>query len=225
MQQPQMIEQGVFDIPLLLTPALEPQRTQLRAVLVEAQRRLKKFASAHGWLEHMLAPFAIQARVFEVKAQFDHDLLELAGMDTSIELPKTYCAALEQQVLVSVSPELYAELYPEGDEPHAFEKLLAHEMAHRLHIRILNGDEERMGPIWFYEGFALYAADQFEGFLPVLSAAQLWETVQTEERIDYRRYAAAFRYFSQQAPLQQLVEKAGDAGFHDWLRNIPGTGI
>lgn len=220
MQQPQMIEQGVFDVPLLLTPALESQRTQLRAMLVEAQRRLRTFASAHGWLEHMLAPFAIQARVFDIKAQFDHDLLELAGMDTSIELPKTYCAALEEQVLVSVSPGLYAALYPEGDEPHAFEKLLAHEMAHRLHIRILNGDEERMGPIWFYEGFALYAANQFEGFLPVLSTAELWETVQTEERIDYRRYAAAFRYFAEQVPVQRLVEKAGEAGFHDWLREI-----
>ena len=168
----------------------------------------------------MLAPFAKQARFFAVKEQFDHDLLELAGMDTSIELPKTYCAALEQQVLVSVSPELYTQLYPEGDEPHAFEKLLTHEMAHRLHIRILNGDEERMGPIWFYEGFALYAAGQFEDHMPVLSKGEIWETVQTEQRIDYRLYAAVFRYFSELVPVQQLIEQAGNAGFQNWLQQI-----
>ena len=33
----------------------------------------------------------------------------------------------------------------DGDEENAFEKLLAHEMAHRLHIRILNGNENAMG--------------------------------------------------------------------------------
>ncbi len=54
----------------------------------------------------------------------------------------------------------YAEIYPEGIEDKSFEKLLTHEMAHRLHIRILDGNEEAMGPIWFFEGFAIYIADQ-----------------------------------------------------------------
>ena len=223
MSQPQSLELGVFDIPLSLSSSLEPHRAQLQARLAGAQSRLKKFAQAHQWLEHVLTPFALQARIFADKQHFDHDLLELACMYTTIELPKTYCAALVQQVLVSVSPELYAELYPEGDESDAFEKLLTHEMAHRLHIRILNGDEEKMGPIWFYEGFALYAADQFAACLPALNAAEIWETVQTEERIDYRRYAAVFCYFLELAPLGQLIEHAGHPEFAGWLQQISSS--
>jgi hypothetical protein len=136
-----------------------------------------------------------------------------------MELPETYCAALEQGILMSVSPELYQRLYPEGDEGQAFEKLLTHEMAHRLHIRILDGNEEAMGPVWFFEGFALYAAAQFEQSLPALSAAGIWEIVGAEERGDYRRYAAVFRSFLGKASLQQLVGMAGKAEFVDWLRD------
>jgi hypothetical protein len=62
---------------------------------------------------------------------------------------------------MAVSPELYAENYPEGIEEDSYEKLLAHKIAHGLHIRILNGDEGRMGPTWFFEGFAIYAVEQF----------------------------------------------------------------
>ena len=179
-----------------------------------------RFAQSYGWLDHMLTPFAIRAQMYAVKEQFDHDLLALVGMDTNTQLPATYCAALEEQVLMSVSPELYIELYPEGNEADAFEKLLTHEMAHRLHVRILNGDEERMGPVWFYEGFALYAANQFETFLPVLNKEEIWEVVQAEERMDYRQYASVFRYFLNFVPLEQLVERAGSAEFPGWLRQI-----
>jgi hypothetical protein len=40
-----------------------------------------------------------------------------------------------------------------------FEKLLTHEMAHRLHIRILDGSEEAMGPVWFYGALIDNSAD------------------------------------------------------------------
>ena len=222
MLQPHMIETGVFDIPLMLAPSLEGQRAFLQTMLLGAQRRLRRFAQSYGWLDHMLTPFAIRAQMYLLKERFDHDLLALVGMDTNTQLPSTYCAALEEQVLMSVSPELYAELYPEGNEVDAFEKLLTHEMAHRLHIRILNGDEERMGPIWFYEGFALYAANQFEAFLPVLNKDEIWEVVRTEERIDYRRYASVFRYLLNFVSLEQLVDRGGIAEFLCWLQQNTG---
>ena len=80
--------------------------------------------------------------VFDDKALFDKALLTLSGADTSMQLPPTYFAALERRVLIVMSPGYCARVYPEGNEPGSYPKLLAHEMAHRLHIRILGGNEE-----------------------------------------------------------------------------------
>lgn len=218
--QPGPIEYGVYDIPIQLATALEPQRALLYSTLLAAQRRLANLALRHGWQACVKEPFAKQFRVYADKAAFDHDLLEICGLETTLEIPKTYCAALEQGVLMSVSPELYRRLYPEGDEENAFEKLLTHEMAHRLHIRLLDGNEEAMGPVWFYEGFALYAAGQLEQAAPHLETSEIWAVVSAEERMDYRRYVTAFRYFLDKAAIHQLIEMAGKAEFVDWLKQL-----
>lgn len=217
---PSQIEDGVFDLPIQLAEALEPQRAQLRGFVLAAQVRLREFASQHGWERHVSEPFATSVHIHAEKAAFDRDLLTLVGMDPATELPKTYCAALEQGVLMSVSPDLYRSLYPEGDEEDAFEKLLTHEMAHRLHIRILNGDEEVMGPVWFYEGFALHAAGQLKQVAPKLTSDEIWEIISNEERGDYRQYVSVFQHFLKKASLQQLVEMAGKQDFVEWLEHI-----
>lgn len=218
--QPNLIEYGVYDIPIHLAASLEPQRASLHSTMLAAQRRLRDFALKHNWKAHINEPFANRFHVYADKVSFDHDLLEICGLATTLELPPTYCAALEQGVLMSVSPELYRTLYPAGDEAGAFEKLLTHEMAHRLHIRILGGDEEAMGAVWFYEGFALYAAGQFEKTAPHLTTSEIWEVVSAPERGDYRRYATVFQHFWGKASIQQLIEMAGKADFVNWLKEI-----
>jgi hypothetical protein len=214
------LEDGIFDMPLQLDAALEPQRGQLRGLLLSAQKRLRDFAQTHGWGGHVRAPFADSAHIHATKAAFDLDLLTLCGLDPAMELPSTYCAALEQGVLLSVSPDLYRALYPEGDEADAFEKLLTHEMAHRLHIRILGGDEEAMGPVWFYEGFALHAADQLRQAAPRLDEGEIWAIVRAEERVDYRQYVSVFDHFLKKATIQQLVSMAGRPDFIEWLEKL-----
>lgn len=219
-ERPKLIEDSIYDIPLRLEASLEPQRRGLQRTLVAAQRRLREFALKHDWHRQVQEPYAVQAHIFDTKIKFDHVLLEVSGMDTNIELPKTYCAALEKDILVCVSPELYREVYPEGIEDDSFEKLITHELAHRLHIRILRGDEEAMGPVWFYEGFALYAADQFAQTMPVLSEDEIWEVVSTQERGDYRQYATVFHHFLSKASIHQLVENAGRQDFTKWLKLV-----
>jgi hypothetical protein len=214
------IEDSVFEIPLQLAEALETQRASLQHTLLASQIRLRTFARAHNWQAYTQEPFAHLCRVHADKASFDHDLLSTCGLDPNIELPSTYCAALEQGVLMSVSPQLYRTLYPEGDEEDAFEKLLTHEMAHRLHIRILHGNEDGMGDVWFYEGFALYAASQFDKTAPGLDLAEIWQIVNDHERGSYRSYAAVFQYFVKKVPIQQLVEHAAEDGFLDWLERM-----
>lgn len=216
------ISPGIYPIPILLSESLEPQRGSLENTILAGQRRLRSFAEKYHWEAHLAEPFARLFQVYADKASFDRSLLQICGLDPNLELPATYCAALEQGVLLSVSPELYRQLYPEGDEEHAFEKLLTHEMAHRLHIRILGGDEQAMGAVWFYEGFALFAAGQFEKNAPTLTQAEIWEIVNDPERGSYRCYAAVFQYFADKVPLQQLVEMAGRPEFGSWLREKYG---
>jgi hypothetical protein len=216
--QPKLIDDAIYDLPIILDAPLEPQRNNLQRTIVAAQKRLRDFAKKYSWFAHVQKPFALQAHIYDTKANFDHDLLEISGMSTAIELPKTYCAALEKDMLMCVSPQLYRWVYPEGDENDAFEKLITHEMAHRLHIRILGGDEDAMGPIWFYEGFALFAASQFEQTAPIISIEEMWKVVRDPERGDYRQYATVFRYFLSIASLHKLVEMAGKQDFTDWLK-------
>lgn len=213
-----MIEKGIFRIPLALPPSLEPRRESLEKAMLEAQRRLKRFASEYGWGVHVGESFADRAEIFDDKEKFDLALKEITGTDQSVEFPRTFSAALEHRVLLCVSPPLYRKNYPEGIEEHAYEKLITHEMAHRLHIRILGGNEDAMGPIWFFEGFALFAAGQFEHEKESLTASQIAEVMTAEERGSYRLYAAVFRYFAKSTPVPELVEKARSDDFTSWLK-------
>lgn len=199
---------------LQLTPSLEPERPALTAALEAANQRLARFAHTHGWEGLVQEPFYDRVEFYDQKPAYDRRLRELTGLQG--EIPPTYVAALEQRVLVAVSPALYRQLVPQGDEPDAFEKLLCHELAHRLHIRILEGDEEAMGPIWFFEGFAVYASDQFTD--ASLSKPELWQVVTSQERGSYRSYRAVMNYLVSRTDLPELVQWARAPGFVDQLR-------
>lgn len=195
-------------ISLRLPPQLSDRRKEFLSFLEVAHARLENFALKHG-LKHLLEEsFCDCWEVFDCKAEFDHRLCCLFELPENTQLPVTYSAALEKKILFSITPEIYHLNYPQGNEPEAFAKLLCHEMAHRLHIRILNGNEAAMGPVWFYEGFALYVADQFINEFKGLSSVELRQLFNEQQRGDYRRYAHAFR---------QLAERAGSlADFLSW---------
>jgi len=123
---------------------------------------------------------------------------------------------------MSVSPTLYSRIYPEGIENKSFEKLITHEMAHRLHVRILNGNESAMGPLWFFEGFAIYAADQFGNY--TLEPAEIWQIVRNTKRGSYKKYGAVFRYFLKRISIHELIEHAGQEDFLKWLRQMEHKG-
>ncbi|MCA9794319.1 MAG: hypothetical protein KC910_21075, partial [Candidatus Eremiobacteraeota bacterium] len=107
---------------VMLSAKLEPERAALTSALEAANQRLACFADAHHWGGLVQEPFYDRVEFFDQKAAFDDRLRELTG--TTAEIPATFVAALEQRVLVAVSPRLYASLVPANDEPEAFEKLL-----------------------------------------------------------------------------------------------------
>ena len=220
MEESKKIKEGVYKIPLMLPKSLESQRYDLEQAFLAAQKRLRSFAIQYGWDGLVQDNFIDRAEIYDDKNKFDQRFLKLHGEDLSIKLPKAVSAALEKRVFVSVSPELYSQNYPDGIEENSFEKLITHEMAHRLHIRILNGNENAMGPIWFFEGFAIFAAGQFKNYTPDIEPAEIWEIVRSTKRGSYKKYAIVFRYFLEKASIQELIAHAGDEDFIKWLEEI-----
>lgn len=205
---------------LVLSPALEGRRAELGAAARTSIGIVRSFAGRHGWESLAAEPFMDSVMIFGDKRDFDRTLLSLVGADTSTRIPAGYCAALELRTLVAVTPEFYARVYPEGVEEGSYAKLMAHEMSHRLHIRILKGDEEAMGPIWFFEGFAVHAADQFAGQKRELGLDDIRRITDCPDRGDYRDYRLVLEHYLKKAPLHELIARAGGKGFTEWLRSL-----
>jgi len=211
-QHNQTSEPGV-----ILSSSLEVRRSEFSQNIRLSIKNLQAFAQKSGWSELSRDSFFDSVMIFDDKKAFDRALLKIAGADPAMELPETFCAALENRILIAVTPEYYSKVYPEGIEPHSYIKLLTHEMAHRLHIRILDGNEEAMGPVWFYEGFALCAANQFTNSDIRLSPQEMSDIMKDPERGSYLKYNAIFRYFASRVPLMELILKARDEKFNEWL--------
>lgn len=205
---------------LKLPPSLETRRAEFSGYLNDAINNINTFAEHHGWSHLVKEVFMDSVIIFDDKNQFNLNLLILAGADTAYELPDTYCAALEKRTLLAVSPELYTKVYPEGVEEQSYTKLLTHEIAHQLHVRILNGDEEAMGPIWFYEGFATFAADQFSDSDIQLSQAEMKRIMAEPERGSYLKYNYVFRYFESKIGLKELINNAKKEDFNESLISL-----
>lgn len=205
------IDYGVFEIPLKLPSELEPQRAFYESQVESAQRRIVAFAREHGWENLMAEPFASQAEIFAQQSHFFEALKRLPGFPAEAELPATAVAALEDHRLIAVSCDEYKRICPLDDAPGAFEKLLAHEIAHRLHVRILSGNEEAMGPMWFFEGFATFAAGQYGNL--ELTGEEILQVIKESERGSYIKYNAALRFFLKRLSLKDMVDSAGQSDF------------
>jgi len=207
----QQIDHGVFEIPLKLPSELETQRAFYESQIESAQRRIVAFAREHDWKDHLAEPFAMEAEIFAHQSQFFEALKKLPGFPAEAQLPTTAVAALEDHKLMAVSGEEYKRICPLNDAPGAFEKLLAHEIAHRLHVRILSGNEEAMGPIWFFEGFATFAAGQCGNL--ELTGEEILQVIRESERGSYIKYNAALRFFLKRFSLKEMVYSAGQSDF------------
>lgn len=204
-------------IPLILPYSLEKRKDEFQTYVNNAITNIKNFSMKYGWEDLTKDDFMDSVMFFDDKNDFNITLLKLAGADLTMNLPDTYCAALERRTLLSVTPEFYSKVFPEGIEEKSFEKLLTHEIAHGLHVRILNGEEEAMGPIWFYEGFAMYVANQFSESDIKLSKEEMIKIMKDPERGSYLKYNYIFRYFAEKIRIKELIYKAKKENFNDEL--------
>ncbi|MBW6516858.1 MAG: hypothetical protein K0B81_09660 [Candidatus Cloacimonetes bacterium] len=204
----------------IIPESIESRRAEFASYVLSALRNIKNFAYKNEWGDLTEEPFIERVMIFDDKREFDRNLLQLVDADPEIELPETYCAALENRVLVIVTPEIYAQVFPEGIEKDSYEKLITHEIAHRFHIRILEGNEEGMGPVWFYEGFAIYVANQFGSSKLQLSREKMVDIMTNPARGSYQNYGYIFRQFAEQIPIHKLIEMAKFESFNEQLISI-----
>lgn len=205
------------DPPMTLAPTLQSRQAEFRCAYRRAELRLRRFAATHGWSAFVERPFVDRLRVVEDGREFEEALRELCAVPEDFVVPRSYSGALEKGTLLAKTPERFAADYPEGMEDGAWEKLLCHEMAHRLHVRILEGDEEAMGPIWFFEGFALVAAEQFAADGAEGEEDVIRSVLETRTRGSYRRYAGVLRRLMETTALGDMVRAAREPSFGEEL--------
>ena len=186
----------------------------------EALAIVGAFAAENGWSSQASSLSAVRVLVApsqEALRQFLLGLDKLQGDDP----PALLAAALPGTIAITDEPVIRC-LRPEylGIE-RGWVRVLAHEFVHLLHQAIIGGDEDGMGPPWFYEGFACLGAGQqlgrsFAGCSPERVIAAL--SVEGRER--YPIYEAAVRFFAKRHALRVLVEQARLPGFQAWLTMV-----
>lgn len=184
---------------------------ETRLVIGRAQGRIDRFAQEHGW-EHLLRPVLYDScEIYQSGPALIRRIRELHRLPESYELPAaTIVGALEKRILLFVSPEEYERMVPAlAGELNGYEKLFAHEIAHRLHVAVLEGDEDAMGPRWFYEGFAVVASGQHPD-------AAFQSAPEAMASGSYREYGALVRRLMTRIPLAELVSRAGSPNFQNW---------
>lgn len=148
-------------------------------------------------------------------------------------VPTSFGGTVLDGVLLVVDPAGFRanwrKLYP--DRPwtdRAWHQLLVHELAHQAHARVARdrlGDEEKMGPRWFFEGLAITVANQFPGQAP-LDGKAVWQLMRDDGRDvkiaypDYRRMLDAVRRIRSD---RDLIDHAGDQDFEGRLADGLGA--
>lgn len=205
--------------PIVVPASLAGQEVAVRADVNAACALIRAFAARHGWADLVGGCFYDRVEVFDSAAQLKERVRVIHDLEPDARLPDGVVAGLEKRILLAVTAEEDRRLNPEYTrQPDSWRRLLAHEMAHRLHVAILDGDEDAMGPTWFFEGFAVFASGQELGDPLVYSTAEeALEGVHAKGPLAYRRYGAALKFFAGRIPLTQLVVRAGAEGFEEWL--------
>ncbi len=209
-------------VALQLPPTHENRRSSIDEAVLAAVEIKTAFARAHGWVDEGDRSLFDRVEIFATQNELWQRVLELHDLPRDQPLPtKGLAAGLEHRHLLAVTPELYAEIAPEYAEadPDAWARLLAHELVHRLHVEILGGDEDAMGPMWFFEGFAVLGASQSldRGLEYASFEEALAEAKDSASPLAYRRFVAAVRFFAARIQLSELVLHAGAPDFEAWL--------
>lgn len=198
---------------LVLPPAMEPQRAEYEEKLAEALRRIRAFATAQEWRVQVTPTLVSRVELFDSKSAFDARLLAVSNAPAGSKLPVSYAATVHERVLYAVTQNVYLDTRP-SETAEDYTKCLVHELAHQVHEDATRG---AMGPLWFFEGLSVVAADQYQD-APEPIPGKVEEVLASSDRGDYRLYGAVLRQFLKRHTLSELVSRAGQTGFEAWLK-------
>lgn len=207
-------------IAIELPSSLEKERNQFIEFLLNAQKKIDSFALQHQWQSHVNKGLINKVRIFSTKTAFDEALISAFQLEDNRIIPATAAAIIANDELLMVSPDVYSNIYPPGIEENSYEKLIIHELAHALHIRILDGDEEKMGPRWFYEGFAIHVANQFQAAKRHLTTKEICIIINLDKDTTYHDYKDVFDFLLKKVSIQELLEHSLKPNFIKWIKQF-----
>ena len=144
-------------------------------------------------------------------AEFDKAIRMSTGQQKSDSVPETYVGFGQNKKFHIIARSVYKVIFPK-DTDRAYLNLVTHELTHLFHIAYLDGHEEKMGPVWFYEGFACLVADQYPG-APPPSREQISKITINPTRGDYQIYVAILRLLAKRKSIRALLAEASEAEF------------
>jgi hypothetical protein len=206
---------------LVVPDGYEGRRAEIAGSVVTAMSIVSDFAAKYGWSAYLTEPFFNSVEIYLSHQALWRRILDLNRQE-NIPMPTdALTAALEKNVLAAIVYEEAKRTRPEYFLSwEDWTRALSHEIIHRLHIRLLDGDEDAMGPRWFFESFAIIGSGQLLGKdLQAENAGQAIEFAHSEGRGSYAKYAAALRFFAQRTPLPKILARAGGKDFEEWLRS------
>jgi len=202
---------------LVIDPRVTTSRDDMNSVILKSINNIRAYAKNNGWENLSDDPVITTAEVVFDRKQLEKRLIEIFNVPADTPMPPGLTAANNSKDLLLIMPEEESKEYSKKFvEPGFYEKLITHELAHIFHIKTLNGDESKMGPIWFYEGFPVVVSRQLEHFQWSPSKTEVVEVIREPKRGDYRQYGWMVRKLLKKHDMKTLVQKAGATDFNDW---------
>lgn len=177
---------------------------------------LLAFSKSHQLKVDRPESFVEKVILYETKESFDKMISDSPEWPKGNKVPATYVGLGQKKKFHVVSWEAYRKIHP-NESISDYQKLITHELTHLLHIAFLNNQEDDMGPLWFFEGFACFVAEQYpDAALP--SKEQLARILSDDKRGNYSDYVSVFRTLAKVKPITQLLLDAKSPKFSDWAK-------
>ena len=180
--------------------------------LKQAFVRISSFLSMHKLPHVDLEDLLQEVFIFENHKQFSAKLSSVLNVAESEILPN-HVGTIINKSLYIMDQQYYSNQHPEQETNTSYQKLITHELTHQYHIFFLNGNEDHMGPVWFYEGFACSLADQFNDSKTSFSLKEIHDAMFSTKRVSYNIYKVIFDICMEEKSVLWLLHNAHKENF------------
>lgn len=200
---------------IVIPEELLPTKEQVKEQLNNAKVNIRKFAKKYGWEGYSTEIYYDSVMVFADKSLFDKTINSLSGQNKKYSTSE--CVVLVERTLLLMSPEYVAEHSIFSSEEKHFEKYITYVLAKALYSSIFFNEDSLSGPLWFREGFALFAANLFLSNDVVADELSMINTIQNPGKGQYVNYSVLVQFLTDNGKLSGFVEIANEDYFNDSL--------